>query len=211
MDAVAPGLGAEIDDRIPDAGRLGVEDFVGLGDADRHRIDEDIAVIARYGSRSSRRRSARRNCCRSCRCRRRRRRRDGASCGCSGAPKRNRLRQATGRAPMVNTSRKMPPTPVAAPWKRLDIGGVVVALHLEDAGEPVADVDDAGILARPLDDPGRLGRQFAQMQTRGFVGTMLVPHGRENAELGEARRPADEARMRYILPASGHARRRVRA
>ena len=34
----------------------------------------------------------------------------------------------------------------------LDEGGVVVALHLEDAGEPVADVDDAGVLARPLDD-----------------------------------------------------------
>ena len=34
----------------------------------------------------------------------------------------------------------------------LDVGGVVVALHLEDGDEPVADIDDAGILARPLDD-----------------------------------------------------------
>ena len=44
----------------------------------------------------------------------------------------------------------------------------------------------------PLDHPGRAGRQLAQVQARGFVGTMLVPHRRENAELGAARHPADE-------------------
>jgi hypothetical protein len=36
--------------------------------------------------------------------------------GASGAPKRSALRLAIGRAPIVNTSRRMPPTPVAAPW-----------------------------------------------------------------------------------------------
>ena len=36
--------------------------------------------------------------------------------GCSGAPKLSALRQAIGRAPIVKTSRRMPPTPVAAPW-----------------------------------------------------------------------------------------------
>ena len=41
----------------------------------------------------------------------------------------------------------------------LDEARVVVALHLEDAGEPVADIDDAGVLARALDHPRRLGRQ----------------------------------------------------
>ena len=41
----------------------------------------------------------------------------------------------------------------------LDEGGVVVALHLEDGGKPVADVDHAGILARPLDDAGARRRQ----------------------------------------------------
>ena len=43
---------------------------------------------------------------------------------------------------------------------RLDEARVVVALHLEDGGEPVADIDHAGILARPVDHPGRLGRQL---------------------------------------------------
>jgi hypothetical protein len=71
---------------------------------------------------------------------------------------------------------------------RLDVARVVVALHLEHHREPVADVDDAGVLARALDHPGRLGRQPAQMHLRGLVGAVLVPHRREDAELGEARR-----------------------
>ena len=35
--------------------------------------------------------------------------------GCAGSPKDSAFILATGRAPMVNTSRKIPPTPVAAP------------------------------------------------------------------------------------------------
>jgi hypothetical protein len=34
----------------------------------------------------------------------------------------------------------------------LDVARVVVALHLEDGGLAVADVDDAGVLARAADD-----------------------------------------------------------
>ena len=64
----------------------------------------------------------------------------------------------------------------------LDVGGVVVALHLEDGSLAVADVDDAGILARALDHPRRLGRQLLQPHLRGFVGAVLAPHGREDAE-----------------------------
>ena len=74
----------------------------------------------------------------------------------------------------------------------LDERGVVVALHLEDAGLAVADVDDAGVLAGPLDDPRRLRRQAAQMPARGFVGAVLVPHRRDDAEFGETRRAADQ-------------------
>ena len=67
-----------------------------------------------------------------------------------------------------------------------------MALHLEDAGQPVADVDDASVFAGPLDDPRRLGGEPAQMNPRRFIGAMLVPHRRENAEFGECRRAADE-------------------
>ncbi len=47
MDAVAAGLDADIDDRIAHAGGGAVENLVLIGDADGHRVDEDIAVIGR--------------------------------------------------------------------------------------------------------------------------------------------------------------------
>ena len=37
--------------------------------------------------------------------------------GSSSGPKRSESITAMGRAPMVKMSRRMPPTPVAAPWK----------------------------------------------------------------------------------------------
>ena len=50
----------------------------------------------------------------------------------------------------------------------LDVARVVVALHLEDRRVAVADVDHAGILARAADHPRRLGRQLLQMQARAI-------------------------------------------
>ena len=47
VDAVAAGLGAEIDDRHADARRRRVENLVGVGEADRHGVDEVVAVVAR--------------------------------------------------------------------------------------------------------------------------------------------------------------------
>src|SRR5438046_1933586 len=76
---------------------------------------------------------------------------------------------------------------------------VVVALQLEDHGLAVADVDHAGILARALDHPGRLGRQALQMKAGGFVRAVLVPHRREDAELGEGRLPPDQLQDALIL------------
>ena len=67
-----------------------------------------------------------------------------------------------------------------------------MALHLEDARQPVADVDDAGVFAGALNDPRRLRRQLAQMQARGLVGAMLVPHRREDAEFRDRRLAADQ-------------------
>ena len=75
---------------------------------------------------------------------------------------------------------------------RLDKRRVVVALHLEDAGVAVADVDHSGVFAGPPDHPWRRGRQFAQMQPRRFIGTMFVPHRRENPEFGETGDAADQ-------------------
>src|SRR5258708_2864878 len=74
----------------------------------------------------------------------------------------------------------------------LDVARMVVALHLEHDRLAVADVDDAGVLTRPLDHPWRLGRQPLEMQPRGFVRAMLVPHRRENPQFSETRHPADQ-------------------
>ena len=67
----------------------------------------------------------------------------------------------------------------------LDEGGMVVAFHLEDDGIAVADVDDAGILARALDDLRPLGGHGLEPLLGRLVGTVLVPHGRADAEFGD--------------------------
>ena len=75
---------------------------------------------------------------------------------------------------------------------RLDEARMVVALHLEHGGEPVADVDHARVLARSVDHPRRLRRQLLQPDARGFVRAMLRPHHAEHAEFGQVRRAAHD-------------------
>ncbi len=82
---------------------------------------------------------------------------------------------------------------------RLDEARVVVAFHLEDGGEPLADVDHARILARPVDHPGRRGRQRLEPDAAGFVGAVLRPHHAEDAELGQARRAAHDGQHAAIF------------
>ena len=116
MDAVAAGLGSEIDDRISHPRRLGVENLVGAREPDRHGVDQDVAVVAGVEAhRAADRRHA-----------------EGIAVAADarddaghevarlgvvgGAEAQAQLSAAIGRAPMVKTSRRMPPTPVAAPW-----------------------------------------------------------------------------------------------
>ena len=112
--------------------------------------------------------------------------------GCLGSPKRQRVE--AGDRPRAHGEDVA--QDAADPGRRaligLDVARVVVALHLEHDGEPVADVDHAGILARALDHPRRLGRQAAQMHLGGLVRAVLVPHRREDAELGDGRLAADQ-------------------
>ena len=65
VDAVAAGFGADVDHRIADSGRLGVEDFVETHEAECKSIDEWIAAIARLEAWFRRRGWARRNSCHS--------------------------------------------------------------------------------------------------------------------------------------------------
>ena len=47
VDAVAPGLRADVEHRVADAAGAAVEDAVGARDAAGERVDEDVAVVGR--------------------------------------------------------------------------------------------------------------------------------------------------------------------
>ena len=86
-----------------------------------------------------------------------------------------------------------------SPLVWLDIRGVVVALHLEHGRLSVAEIDDAGILAWPLDDLRARGGELPQPHPRGFVGAVLRPHHREDAELGERRLAPEHGEQQPVL------------
>ena len=189
MDAVTSGLGADIDDRLARLGAARIEDIVRVREADGHRIDQDIAIIAGVEIGLA------------------------AHCGHADAiavaadtghhagdqvrglgmvrrPKAQRIHQRhRTRAHGEDIAQDAADTGRRA-LIGLDEGGVVVALHLEDTGLAVADIDHTGILARPLDHLGAGGRQLAQMRARGLVGAVLGPHDRENPQFHKVRRPA---------------------
>jgi hypothetical protein len=58
-----------------------------------------------------------------------------------------------------------------------------VALHLERHGLALAEVDDAGVLARALEDAWRFRREALQEQRRVLVAAVLRPEEREDGEL----------------------------
>jgi hypothetical protein len=58
-----------------------------------------------------------------------------------------------------------------------------VALDADRHGDPVAGVDDPGVLARPDEDVIAAGGQAPQVDPRGLVGAMLAPHHAEEGQL----------------------------
>jgi hypothetical protein len=69
---------------------------------------------------------------------------------------------------------------------------MVVALDLERDGEPLADVDDAGVFAGSLQDPLARGGQPLEERRRMLVATVLGPEQREDRELEVIRLPAEQ-------------------
>src|SRR3989475_6218166 len=113
--------------------------------------------------------------------------------GSSGSPKRNESRMAIGRAPIVKMSRRMPPTPVAAPWYGSMKDGWLWLSILKTAARPSPDVHDAGVLAGPLDNVRRIHWELLEKGPRALIRTVLAPHHREHSEFGEIRFPAQES------------------
>ena len=192
------GLGAEIDDRHVHAGGRRVKDLVGLGEADRHCVDEDVAVIAGVETNlSADGRHAERIAVAA----------DAGDHARHEVPRLGVLRRAKAQrveaGDGTRTHREHVAQNTTDAGRRalvgLDIARMVVALHLEHDRLAVADIDDAGVLARALDHPGGLGRQALEMDARRFVRAVLVPHRRENPELGKARHAPDQFQDALIL------------
>src|SRR5262249_57703383 len=81
----------------------------------------------------------------------------------------------------------------------LDVAWVVVALHLEHDGPPVARVDDARVLARALDHQGPAGRQGLEPVAGGLIGAVLAPHDREYTEFGQGRLAPEDLQEPRVL------------
>src|SRR5437764_525728 len=141
--AVAATLGAEIDDRHADAGSRRVEDLVGLRNADRHGIDQTIAVIA--GVKTNRAADGGHA--------------EGIAIAADAGndardqvarlrvhrrPEGKRVEAGDRPCPHGEDVAQNAADPGRCTLIGLDVTWVVVALHLEDAGEPIPDVDHAG-------------------------------------------------------------------
>ena len=86
----------------------------------------------------------------------------------------------------------------------LDVGGVVVRLHLEGHRPAVADVDHAGVLTDAGEHGGLhlLGgglTEVAQMHLRGLVGTVLAPHHRVHGQFGVGGSAAEDVADPLVL------------
>ena len=66
--------------------------------------------------------------------------------------------------------------------KRLNEAGVVVRFNLEGDRHAVANVDDAGVLARSLQDVLAFGGQLLQVDAGALVGAVFAPHHAKDAE-----------------------------
>ena len=125
MDAVAPGLRTNIDHRVAGASGLAIEDFVLAHHAERKCIHQRIAAVAwlklrfaaqvRYAKAVAVAGDAAYHALNNGVILRDQFRLDIRAQSWMG-PKRSESITASGRAPIVKMSRRMPPTPVAAPW-----------------------------------------------------------------------------------------------
>ena len=75
-----------------------------------------------------------------------------------------------------------------------------MALDLEGDGEPVAEVEHAGVLARPLEHARAAARQPLQQQRRVLVAAVLRPEQREDGELEVVRLALEQLVDTGVLP-----------
>jgi len=158
MNPIAAGFGSDIDDRVPDPRRFRVENVVCAGEANRHGIHEDIAVIGLVeidfpaDGRDAHAIAV------------------AADAGDDAGDQVACLRMARLAKPQCIQVRDGPRThgehiahdAADASCRALigfDEARVVMAFNLEDGGVAIANVDYARVLTRPLDDLRPFGGQ----------------------------------------------------
>jgi hypothetical protein len=77
---------------------------------------------------------------------------------------------------------------------------VVVALHLERDPEPVAEIEDAGVLPRPLEHALTFARQPPEKERGVLVAAVLRPEEGEDHELEVVRLAREERADAVELP-----------
>jgi hypothetical protein len=95
---------------------------------------------------------------------------------------------------------KDPADPSRRPLERLDGGRVVVALDLERDCPAVPEIEDAGVLSRPLQDSLAVARKTLQEQRRVLVAAVLRPEEGEDCELEVVGVPLEQRADAVELP-----------
>ena len=142
VDAVATGFGADVDHRIADAGGGAEEDAVLGRDPDGHRVDQRVAVIGgvevdlaadgRDADAVAVAADAANHAVH-----------DPAGARIAGEPEAERVQVGDRARAHGEDIAEDAADAGGGTLIRLDEAGVIVALHLEDGGEPLADVDDS--------------------------------------------------------------------
>ena len=198
VDAVAPGFAANIDDRVADARCCGIENLVGIGDPNGHRVDKYIAIIGLIEINLTADRW------------------HADAIAIAANPANNAtnqmlhlrmIRRAKAQRVHIRNRPRTHREDIAQDAAnagrrtliRLDIAGVIMRLHLENRRLTVANINHARILTGATNHLRASRRQLLQVKTRGFVGAMLRPHHREYPQLGHIRFPPHRVENALIL------------
>ena len=184
VDAVAAGLGADVVHGVAGAAGRALDDVVVPGDAEAEDVDQRVAVVRLVeGDLAADRRDADAVAVAA----------DAGDHAFEDAPVERHVRRPEPQRVEQRHGPRAHREDVADDAAdaggraliRLDERRVVVRFDLEHGGQPVADVDGAGVLARSLQHAAARGRQRPQVDARALVAAVLGPHHREDAELGE--------------------------
>ena len=170
---------------------------LGGQEPDAHRVDE---AVVRVGLVEDGLAADRRDADASSRSGRCRRRRGGSAW--SGSPNRSPSRIAIGRAPIATMSRRIPPTPVAAPWNGSTADGWLCDSTLNATASPSPRSITPAFSPGPCSTRSPCGGEPLQQEGRVLVAAVLRPEEREDGELEVVRARARAA------PGCGRAPRR---